>query len=54
MLIYVAPLRDFFGTHWLSPQELLICLGFSALMFVWIELEKLVINWFRSRQTAIG
>ncbi|MEQ8541589.1 MAG: cation-translocating P-type ATPase [Coleofasciculus sp. D1-CHI-01] len=54
MLIYVAPLRDFFGTHWLSPQELLICLGFSALMFVWIELEKLVINWFRRRQTAIG
>jgi len=54
MLIYVAPLRDFFGTHWLSPLELLICIGFSALMFVWIELEKLVINWFRIRQTAIG
>ncbi|MEQ9552702.1 MAG: cation-translocating P-type ATPase [Coleofasciculus sp. G3-WIS-01] len=53
MLIYVAPLRDFFGTHWLSPLELLVCIGFSALMFVWIELEKLVINRFRLRQTAI-
>lgn len=41
MLIYVAPLRNFFGTHLLSPTELLICLGFSLLMFVWIELEKL-------------
>ncbi|MBE9129490.1 MULTISPECIES: cation-translocating P-type ATPase [unclassified Coleofasciculus] len=54
MLIYVAPLRNFFGTHWLSPEELLVCVGFSALMFVWIELEKLVINWFRIRQTAMG
>ncbi|MEB3181954.1 MAG: cation-translocating P-type ATPase [Nostocaceae cyanobacterium] len=44
MLIYVPPLRAFFGTHLLSNQELLICLGFSALMFVWIELEKIVIR----------
>ncbi|GAX35718.1 cation-translocating P-type ATPase [Nodularia sp. NIES-3585] len=41
MLIYVPPLRAFFGTHWLPPAELAICCGFSALMFVWIELEKL-------------
>ena len=41
MLIYVQPLRSFFGTHILSTQELFICLGFSALVFVWIELEKL-------------
>lgn len=44
MLIYVPPLRDFFGTHWLSPTELWICIGFSALMFVWIELEKLFLR----------
>ncbi|MBP5974741.1 cation-transporting P-type ATPase, partial [Brasilonema sp. CT11] len=44
MLIYVAPLRNFFGTHWLSPTELGICIGFSALMFVWIELEKLFLR----------
>jgi P-type Ca2+ transporter type 2C len=41
MLIYVPPIRAFFGTHWLPPSELAICFGFSALMFVWIEMEKL-------------
>jgi len=46
MLIYVAPLRSFFGTYWISPEELAICVGFSALMFVWIEMEKLFIRWF--------
>ncbi|BAY12401.1 cation-translocating P-type ATPase [Calothrix sp. NIES-2098] len=41
MLVYVPPLRDFFGTHWLPPGELAVCIGFSALMFVWVELEKI-------------
>lgn len=41
MLIYVAPLRSFFGTHVISGQELLICFGFSTLLFVWVELEKI-------------
>ncbi|NJM23784.1 MAG: cation-translocating P-type ATPase [Richelia sp. RM2_1_2] len=41
MLIYVPPLRAFFGTHILSLSELGICLGFSSLMFVWVELEKI-------------
>jgi len=45
-LIYVEPLRRFFGTHLLTPTELAVCFGFSALMFVWIELEKLVIRWW--------
>lgn len=50
LLIYLEPLRNFFGTHWLSGQELAVCFGFSLLMFVWIELEKLVINaWFKYR-----
>ncbi len=44
MLIYVPFLRTFFGTHWLSPIELAICFGFSALMFVWIEMEKLFLR----------
>ncbi|MEM7555617.1 MAG: cation-translocating P-type ATPase [Cyanobacteria bacterium P01_A01_bin.84] len=44
MLVYVPPLRAFFGTHVLSLNELGICLGFSALMFVWIELEKLFLR----------
>ncbi|MBW4476239.1 MAG: cation-translocating P-type ATPase [Tolypothrix brevis GSE-NOS-MK-07-07A] len=41
MLVYVPPLRDFFGTHYLNLQELGVCVGFSALMFVWIEGEKI-------------
>jgi P-type Ca2+ transporter type 2C len=49
MLIYVPPLRNFFGTHSLTPFELLVCFGFSALMFVWIEMEKLFVRWYKSR-----
>ncbi|MBD2605731.1 cation transporting ATPase C-terminal domain-containing protein [Scytonema hofmannii FACHB-248] len=49
MLIYVAPLRNFFNPHWLTPMELAICVGFSALMFIWIEFEKLFIKWFFTR-----
>jgi Ca2+-transporting ATPase len=44
LLIYVPPLRAFFGTHVLSLFELAVCFGFSSLMFVWIELEKLFIT----------
>lgn len=53
MLIYVPPLRAFFGTHILSGYELAICLGFSALMFVWIELEKLFIRFYNWRRKSI-
>ncbi|MGB7444289.1 MAG: cation-translocating P-type ATPase [Coleofasciculaceae cyanobacterium] len=53
MLIYIEPLRDFFGTYWLSPLELSICFGFSILVFVWIELEKLVNAWFHTKQIAV-
>ncbi len=47
LLIYVPPLRTFFGTHYLSLFELMVCFGFSALMFVWIEMEKLFIRWYK-------
>jgi P-type Ca2+ transporter type 2C len=50
LLIYVEPLRNFFSTHLLSPTELLICFGFSMLMFVWIEMEKLFERWFINRK----
>ncbi|MBD0334101.1 MAG: cation-transporting P-type ATPase, partial [Cyanobacteria bacterium Co-bin13] len=50
LLVYLEPLRNFFGTHLLSPVELLICFGFSTLLFVWVELEKLV-NQIRRRKT---
>ncbi len=44
LLIYLPHARAFFGTHWLSPTELAICIGFSALMFVWIEGEKILLR----------
>jgi Ca2+-transporting ATPase len=50
LLIYVTPLQRFFGTHALSLQELLICIGFSALIFIWIEAEKLFLRWFGRRK----
>jgi Ca2+-transporting ATPase len=50
MLIYVPFLRNFFGTHILSGTELAICFGFSILMFVWIELEKLFLRFYNKAQ----
>ncbi|NJR25560.1 MAG: cation-transporting P-type ATPase [Richelia sp. CSU_2_1] len=50
MLIYVPPLRAFFGTHSLTPFELLVCFGFSALMFVWIEMEKVFVRMYKARK----
>ena len=47
LLIYLPPLRNFFGTQWLSITELAVCVGFSSLLFVWIELEKLLIRTVR-------
>jgi P-type Ca2+ transporter type 2C len=45
LLIYVEPLRNFFNTQPLTLTELAVCFGFSMLMFVWIELEKLLQPW---------
>jgi P-type Ca2+ transporter type 2C len=50
MLVYVEPLRNFFNTHYLSFTELTVCFGFSALIFVWIELEKLFVRWFTANR----
>jgi Ca2+-transporting ATPase len=50
MLVYLEPFRNFFNTHYLSGLELLICIGFSSLVFVWIEVEKLFIRWYTARQ----
>ena len=46
LLIYVAPLRNFFETSILSFTDLSICLGFSLLVFVWVEMEKLCQRYF--------
>ncbi|SKB12686.1 putative calcium-transporting ATPase [Planktothrix sp. PCC 11201] len=50
LLIYFPPFQSFFGTHFLNFTELSICLGFSALMFIWIEMEKLVYKWWINRR----
>lgn len=51
-LIYVEPLRVFFGTQFLNLRELGICIAFSALMFLWIELEKGVIKYMNARKNC--
>jgi Ca2+-transporting ATPase len=51
LLIYVEPLRNFFDTQPLSLVELAVCFGFSILMFVWIELEKLLQPWLLRRMS---
>lgn len=52
LLLYVPFLQTFFGVHPLSWVELLICFGFSTLMFVWIELEKGVSLWWHHREPS--
>lgn len=52
LLIYVEPLRNFFNTHYLPFNELMVCVGFSALVFIWIEAEKLFVRWFKVRQSS--
>nr|WP_279611454.1 cation-transporting P-type ATPase [Thermostichus vulcanus] len=44
-LLYVPFLRNFFGTEALTRDELWICMGFSSLIMVWVEMEKLYFRW---------
>ncbi|MEB3272713.1 MAG: cation-transporting P-type ATPase [Prochlorothrix sp.] len=48
MLIYVAPLRNFFDTYLLDTTDLIACLAFSLVLFVWVEGEKLFMRRRRS------
>lgn len=50
--IYVAPLRELFRTEALSFAELLVCLGMSCVVFVAVELKKLITRAVSSRDTA--
>jgi Ca2+-transporting ATPase len=50
LLLYIPVLAQFFGLHPLPTLELAICFGFSALMFTWLEAEKLVIQLSRRRK----
>jgi len=40
MLLYVPWLSTFFGTRPLALDDLLVCIGFSMLFFVFLEAEK--------------
>ena len=46
-LLYVPALSRFFGTTPLGSGELLICIGFSLLLFSFLELEKVYSLWRR-------
>ena len=48
LLLYVPALSTFFGTTPLSGHDLLICVGFSLLFFLYLELEKVWRLWRRS------
>ena len=46
-LLYVPLLSRFFGTTPLSLEELAICVGVSAVFFLYLEAEKVVRLWHR-------
>ncbi len=50
-LLYVPPLANFFGTVPLAGKDLAICLGFSLLLFLYLEMEKVWRLW-RLRQQS--
>jgi Ca2+-transporting ATPase len=51
LLLYVPVLAKFFGTVPLRPADLLVCVGVSLILFVYLELEKILRQWW-SRQRA--
>ncbi|MFM8966835.1 MAG: cation-translocating P-type ATPase [Vulcanococcus sp.] len=51
LLLYVPVLAKFFGTMPLRPADLLVCVGVSLILFVYLELEKILRQWW-SRQRA--
>ncbi len=51
MLLYVPALAQFFGTKPLAIDDLLVCIGFSLLFFLFLELEKIWRLW-RCRSRA--
>ena len=48
LLLYVPAFSNFFGTDPLAGQELLVCVGFSLLLFLYLEAEKIWRLWRRS------
>jgi Ca2+-transporting ATPase len=51
-VIYIPFLQLFFSTQPLSPVDLGISLGLGSLVFIAIEMEKLLLHWRNRRQPA--
>jgi len=51
-LLYVPSFRQFFGTDALSASELGLCFGFSLLLVLWVEMEKIFSRWWNKRHAA--
>jgi Ca2+-transporting ATPase len=54
LLLYVPPLSRFFGTQPLSGADLLTCIGFSLLLFLYLEAEKIALQWQRQTHADAG
>ena len=50
LLLYVPALSTFFGTTPLALHDLLVCVGFSLVFFLYLELDKLWRLWRRRNQ----
>ncbi len=53
LLVYVPVFQNFFGTYPLSLTEMLVCIGFSSLVFVWLEAEKLFFRSIHQRRSTL-
>jgi len=53
-LLYVPSLRQFFGTDALSASELGLCFGFSMLLVLWAESEKMFSRWWVKRRSSVS
>jgi P-type Ca2+ transporter type 2C len=51
LLLYVPALSNFFGTTPLTASDLGVCVGFSLLFFLYLELEKIWRQWRRQAST---
>lgn len=54
LLLYVPALSAFFGTTPLAASDLGVCVGFSLLFFLYLELEKIWRQWRRRASAHAG
>jgi P-type Ca2+ transporter type 2C len=54
LILYVPFLRGIFSFDWISPRDLLLCVGAAAVAITWFEALKLVRSWRRREPLAAG